>query len=210
MSNSSRRAAARRPGGRTADVTQRVHRAVTDLLVEGGVPACTFKAVAERAGVERSTLYRRYPDRWDMMIDSIMIHAADEVMPDSGDSFAHDLSSVLRKLAHILESPIGPVVMSVAAELRAHSRGDFSRAFFDRRMAQLDPMFDAAIARGELTRDVDRETLFSLAAGPVYFRMFIAARGVDEDFIHAVVASVCWLFCAPSVAAKLSRPARLA
>lgn len=200
----------RRPGGRTADVTQRIHRAVTDLLVEGGVQACTFRSVAERAGVERSTLYRRYSDRWDMMIDSMMIRAAEEIMPNLGDSFPDDLTSVLRKIASMLESPIGPTVMSVATELRAHSRGDFSRAFFDRRMAQLSPMFDSAIGRGELPTDVDRETLFSLAAGPIYFRMFIAGRGVDDEFIRSIVASVCWLYCSPSVAAKLSRPARLA
>ena len=49
----------RRPGGRTADVTERVHRAIVELLIEGGVEACTFSAVAERAAVDRSTLYRR-------------------------------------------------------------------------------------------------------------------------------------------------------
>src|SRR5438045_3307581 len=199
----------RRPGGRTADVTQRVHRAVTELLIEGGVQACTFKAVAERAGIERSTLYRRYSDRWEMMIDSMMIRAAEEVLPDLGDSFAGDLTSVLRKLARMLDSPLGPTVMSVAAELRAHSRTDFSRTFFDRRIAQLDPMFDAAVARGELPQDVDREGLFSFAAGPVYFRTFIASRKVDDDFIQAIVSSVCWLYCAPSAAAKVSRPARI-
>ena len=43
----------RRPGGRTADVTARVHQAIIDLIVEGGCQACTFSAVAKRAGVER-------------------------------------------------------------------------------------------------------------------------------------------------------------
>lgn len=210
MSTSARRTPARRPGGRSADITGRVQKAVIDLLLEGGVHACTFKAVAERAGVERSTLYRRYTDRWDMMIDAILVIAAEEVTPEPGNSFPDDLASVLRKLVRILETPVGPAVVSVAAELRAHSRSDFSRTFFDRRMTQLDPMFDAAIARGELTTGVDREALFSLAAGPIYFRMFIAARGIDDDFIHTVVSSVCWLYCAPSVAAKLSRPARMA
>src|SRR5439155_19367346 len=106
MSTSSKSDVVKRPGGRTAGVTQRVHEAVTDLLVEGGAEACTFKAVAERAGVERSTLYRRYPDRWDMMLDSMMARAAAEVVPDLGASFADDLTSVLRKLTKMLESPL--------------------------------------------------------------------------------------------------------
>lgn len=200
----------RRPGGRTADVTERVHRAITELIVEGGVGACTFSAVAERAGVERSTLYRRFPDRWDAIIETWMERARMDVMPDLGASFAEDLTSVLRKLIEILESRLGPALLKVAAELRARDDEEYSRTYFDARMAQLEPMFQAAIKRGELPAEVDRESLFSAAAGPIYFRMFIASRRIDEDFIRAIVSNVCWLYCTPSAAAKLSLPARIA
>jgi len=210
MSTSPKTEVARRPGGRTADVTARVHQAITDLLVEGGMEACTFSAVAERAGIERSTLYRRFPDRWDAIIETWMERARMDVMPDLGASFAEDLESVLRKLVEVLGSRLGPALLRVAAELRARDDTDYSRAYFDARMAQLEPMFKAAIARGELPADVDREALFTAAAGPIYFRMFIAGRPIDEDFVHAIVSNICWLYCSPSSAAKLSLPARMA
>ena len=200
----------RRPGGRTADVTARVHRAISELLVEGGPEACTFAAIAEHAGIERSTLYRRFPDRWEAIIETLLERARMDVMPDLGASFAEDLTSVLRKLVEALESPFGPALLRVAAELRARADVENSRAYFDVRMSQLEPMFEAAIARGELAADTDREALFTAAAGPVYFRMFIAGRRVDEDFIHSTVSKVCWLYCSPSAAAKLSLPARMA
>jgi AcrR family transcriptional regulator len=200
----------RRPGGRTAEVTRRVHDAIIDLLIEGGVQACTVKAVAERAGIERSTLYRRFPDKWEAIIDALMARAAADVMPDLGESFAQDLTSVLRKLKTTLESPLGPALVEVAIELRANDGADYPRAYFDRRMDQLAPMFEAAIKRGELGAHVDRETLFTSAAGPIYFRMFIAGRPVDEEFIASIVSSTCWLHCSPSAAAKLSLPARIA
>jgi AcrR family transcriptional regulator len=208
MSTSAGETVARRPGGRTADVTQRIQEAVRTLLIEGGTQACTFKSIADRASVERSTLYRRYRDRWDMLIDAFIALAGTDVVPTPGESFAEDLTSVLRKLAGQLSTPLGPALVTVAAELRAEERDDFSRTFFDGRMAQLEPMFEAAIARGELPADIDREALFTFAAGSVYFRTFIAARAVDDDFIHSVVESVCWLHCSPS--AKLSLPARMA
>ena len=200
----------RRPGGRTSDVTHRIHEAIIDLLIEGGVEACTFSAVAERAHVERSTLYRRFPDRWEAMIDAFMARAEADVLPDLGASFAGDLASVLRKLADILATPLGPALIAVATELRAKSGNDYSRMYFDRRMAQLEPMFAAAIRRGELPATIDREVLFTFAAGPIYFRMFIAGRAVDDDFINSVVTSVCWLYCSPSAAAKMALPARIA
>ena len=210
MSTSSRTEVARRRGGRTADVTARVRRAIFDLIMEGGLEACTFSAVAQRAGVERSTLYRRFPDRWDAIIDAWMARAAEEVLPEPADTFAEDLAAVLRKLVDVLESSIGPALLHVVAELRAHFQSDYSRAYFDERMTQLAPMFDAAIARGELPAEVDREALFTAAAGPIYFRLFIAGRQIDEDFIHAIVSNICWLYCSPSAAAKLSLPARMA
>jgi AcrR family transcriptional regulator len=200
----------RRPGGRTGDVTRRIHDAIIQLLIEGGVEACTFSAVAERAEVERSTLYRRFPDRWEAMIDAFMARAAADILPDLGDSFAGDLASVLRKLAGILETPLGPALIAVATEIRAKSGTDYSRVYFDRRMEQLEPMFAAAIARGELPARIDREALFTFAAGPIYFRMFIAGRPVEDDFINSVVTSVCWLYCSPSAAAKMALPARIA
>ena len=202
--------AKRRPGGRTADVTERVHAAVFDIMLSGGIEACTFSSVAERAGVERSTLYRRYPDRIDMIIDTWMARGEAELVSDLGHSFAEDLGSVIRRIASLLETPIGPALVIFAAELRKRSGSDYSRTFFDRRMEHLGPMFDAAIARGELAPDVDREALFSFAVGPIYFRMFIAARPVDDDFLRSIVSNVCWLYCSPSAAAKLSLPARMA
>jgi len=183
----------RRPGGRTADVTTRVHKAIIDLILEAGVDACTFSAVAQRAGIERSTLYRRFPDRWDAIVEAWVARAGDQVSPDLGESFAEDLTSVLHKLVEILGSPAGPAVLRLAAELRGKS--DYTRTYFKQRMAQLAPMFDAAIARGELAANVDREALFASAAGPIYFRMFIAGQTVDDDFVRTIVDSICRLYC---------------
>ena len=193
MSTLAETTVARRPGGRTAEVTHRVHEAIVELLIEGGVQGCTFSAVAERAGIERSTLYRRFPDRWEAIIDALMAFAAKDILPDLEDSFAHDLRSVLRKLRDAVASELGPAVLAVAIELRSNS--EYPRAYFDRRMTQLEPMFDAAVARGELAPDVDREALFTFAAGPIYFRTFIAARPVDDAFIDHIVDNVCQLYC---------------
>lgn len=184
----------RRPGGRTAEVTARVHKACLELVVEGGPAGCTFGSVAERAGIDRSTLYRRYEDEWEMRLDALLALAGDDVVPSLTGSLAKDLRSVAAKLVAQLETPLGPAVVAAAAELRAQSGTDYSREFFDRRMAQLKPMFDAAIARGELDAETDTEELFSTLAGPIYFRMFIAARAVDKRFIDRTVERVVQLF----------------
>ena len=59
-----------RPGGRSADITRRIHDVVLALIQSGGAYRCNFQTVARRAKVERSTLYRRYPSRWAMMSEA--------------------------------------------------------------------------------------------------------------------------------------------
>ena len=49
-----------RPGGRSARVRAAVHRAAEELLAEGGPDAATVPAVAARAGVHATTIYRRW------------------------------------------------------------------------------------------------------------------------------------------------------
>ena len=190
MESTARQSSPRRPGGRTAQTTARVNAAVMALLSEQGVEACTIPAVALRAGVERSTLYRRYPDRWAMMVDAIADQAEAQLTSSDQGSFARDLMALLRNLAGFLQSPVGAAVMSVALAIQSGGAPDYVDRFWAARGRQLRPMFDAAIERGELSPDVDVDQVVAIAAGPVYYRAFISPHPVDEEFIQAVTQSV--------------------
>lgn len=180
----------KRPGGRTAETTAKVNAAVIDLLSQEGVETCTIPNVAAKAGVERSTLYRRYPDRWAMIIDAITEKAEDQVTSSDQGSFKLDLAAVLRKLAALLETPLGVPLMTIAALVKGGAAPGHGDRFWTARVEQLKPMFESAVTCGELRPDVDVEEAFALAAGPVYFRTFISRTRVDEAFIQAIVEYV--------------------
>jgi AcrR family transcriptional regulator len=181
----------RRPGGRTADVTRRINEALLELLAEGGLEACTFQNVAKRAGVERSTLYRRNPDRWPTIIDAIIELAERETATFDTGSFRQDLTTTLSNLARILETSLGPALMEVAGALQSGVAPGHAERFWESRRKQLAPMFEAAIARGELPADVDRDELFGMAAGPIYFRKFIASKRLSDEWVRQLVDRVC-------------------
>lgn len=188
----------RRPGGRTAEVTQRIRQAVLALLLEGGFERCTIKNVAARAGIDRSTLYRRYPDRWGAIIDTVIDRIQQETPLVSTGSFSSDLKIVLIGLAAAMATPLGPAIVAAAGALHSEGRVAAARVFFERRMEQLAPMFDAAIERGELPAGVDREELFVFATGSMWFSRFIASRIVDEAAVDRTVEAVCTLYCTPA------------
>jgi AcrR family transcriptional regulator len=181
----------RRPGGRTADVTRRINEALIDLLSKGGLEACTIQNVAARAGIERSTLYRRNPDRWPTIVDAIIDMADQETTAFDTGSLRGDLAKTLTNLARVLNSPVGPSLMEVAGALQSGAAPGQAERFWQSRRQQLAPMFCAAVERGELRPDVDRDELFAMAAGPVYFRKFVASQPLTGAWIQMVVDQVC-------------------
>jgi len=185
----------RRPGGRTADVSRRINEAVLSLLVEGGVEACTFQNVAAKAGIERSTLYRRNPDRWQTIVDAIIDLTDRETPFHNTGSFREDLIQSLQQLAEILASRLGPPIMTVAAALQAGKAPGETGRFWASRQTEIKQMFDAAIARGELPLDINQDDVFAMAAGPLFFRNFVIGQPADDQFISKVADLICHRYC---------------
>lgn len=186
-----------RRGGRTADNTRRIHDATLALLAEGGHPACTFQNVAGRAGIERSTLYRRYPSRWAMLVEAWATRFAADIDVEPSDSFAADLRTHLHKVAEVLNSPLGMAMVAAGAVARLDPEAQATAGeFWKMRLAQQEPFVGAAIARGELPADIDREALFAAADGPLYFRLLIVGRPIDPALVEQAARGVEAQFCA--------------
>lgn len=184
-----------RPGGRTADVTRRVHNAVLDLLADGGQEACTFNNVAKRAGIERSTLYRRYPNRWAMMGAAFAAVYADVLSFEPTGSFRGDLTCHLSRVAQTLGSTLGKAMLAAGAIARLDEGSqEVAGRFWEFRKQQQEPFVRAAIERGELPADVSLEELFAAADGPLYFRLLIIGRPIDQSWVERTVDRVCRAF----------------
>src|SRR5699024_3491907 len=80
-----------RSGGRSERVLRAIEQSTIDELVEHGYTAMTINGIATRAGVHRTTIYRRWPDK-----DALVVHVLLELsrkelpLPDTG-GFVEDL-----------------------------------------------------------------------------------------------------------------------
>src|SRR5688572_3565680 len=101
-----------RPRGRGPKVRAAVLAATLAELAERGCAALTVEAVARRAGVHKTTVYRRWRDRESLVVDALTDLIAVEVpVPDSGD-VATDLRELARALVQWLTSPGGQAVLA--------------------------------------------------------------------------------------------------
>lgn len=190
-SASLRKAATKRPGGRTSQVTERIFAATMALLEEGGIANVTFQRVAEQAGVGRATLYRRWPEPVFLVGDALAATAADQIRIEDTGSLRSDLAGMLGQIGAFIESSAGRA--AITASLMGRMQPEFSaqaKLLWERRREDVAPIFERAITRGELAGDCDSDVLFAATAGALYLRMIVMAQPIDANWIERTLALV--------------------
>lgn len=159
--------------------------AAAALVGEVGFGRTTIEAIAERSGVARSTIYRHWSNRPDLLTDAIDCKIAHIPTPSSGD-LHHDLSTLLGELAERLGSPeMGPMMISLIAEARRDPQmaAVYAR-FTSARFGRIRSIVESAASRGDLPADVDANQMTEDLAAPLFFRAFIRLAPLDQDFIR--------------------------
>jgi AcrR family transcriptional regulator len=172
---------------------------VLQVLIKDGVEACTLGRVAEISGLQRSTLYRRFDDRWDMIIQAYTASAANEVAEQPTGDFLLDFRILLGRFIENFSQPIGQAIMSVVLAVRGTPAEQYIDRFMEMRLAQLQPMFSAGIAAGTLNPRADAREIVERAAGAVIFRLFVEGLPVDQDWIDGMIDAIDRLYCRQEV-----------
>ncbi|WP_181722632.1 TetR/AcrR family transcriptional regulator [Nocardia gipuzkoensis] len=182
------RPAGRRPGGRSERVRQAVAQAVLDLFAEGKV-VVTHSEVAERAGVTRSTLYRRWPTRSALVEEALTFHTAHIDVPDTG-SFAEDVFSLASKLAAFFADP---TEIATSKALAMHADPDADNAQVDHwltLMTDLAAPFRRAIERGDVQADANPLALLYVLVGPLVMFPLFLGNAPEPWFVNEVAFTV--------------------
>jgi AcrR family transcriptional regulator len=192
-----------RPGGRTARVRTAVLEATTALLAELGYAELTHERVAARAGVHKTTIYRRWPTKEALVMDTIRERSRVAVpVPDTG-TLAGDLTALARSVAANVGSAEGTRIARtlVAASATSTEVWDDAREFWDERFAMCAPIIERAIARGELDPSTDPRLLIEMLIGPLYVRVLLTGEPVTKKLGEAVAT-----FLALRTSASVSVP----
>ena len=169
---------------------ERTHSLVLDataaLIGEVGFGRTSIEAIAERSGVARSTIYRHWSDRLELLTAAINGKIAHMAIPATGD-LRRDLLAVLGELADRLGSPeIGPMMISLIAKAR---RDPQMTAVYERfasaRMEQVRSILELAADRGDLPAGLDANQMTEDLVAPLFFRAFIRLAPLDESFLQA-------------------------
>lgn len=175
-----------RTGGRSAQVRASVLDAVLHTLIADGYTALSVEAVAARAGVNKTTVYRRWATLDDLVADALGAWSQDAIpIPDTG-SVDTDLPALGRALAEQLNGGVGSQVAAamLAAGHRSAGLRAATRSFFDQQRVRATPLFVRAIGRGELRPDTDVEAVLTTFRAPFFYRIVTTGEPIDERLIE--------------------------
>ncbi|MFD6397000.1 TetR/AcrR family transcriptional regulator [Nocardia sp. NPDC060249] len=173
----------RRPGGRSARVREAVLDATTDELAERGYQDLSIEAVAQRAGVHKTTVYRRWRGPEGLVADALE-RASEQPwpIPDTG-TLTGDLRALTELLRQGFTDPESGSLATafIAAGMQDSEAADALRGFYAARHGEAAVIVARAVARGEADPEVDAAEIIRLAVAPLFHRLFITHEPITAD-----------------------------
>lgn len=192
----------RRPGGRTARIRTQVLDAVLAELGEHGYDGLTMDAVAARADVHRTTVYRRWGDVGGLLADVLDAATADDWQPPDTGSLESDLTLLNQEIQDALLAEPPVVAALIAASFRSEKAAEAQRRLWDDRYARCEITVSRAVRRGELPARTDARRLLIAATAPMYHQLLLLHTPADPHLPGraartAALAAVAGAFTEP-------------
>jgi AcrR family transcriptional regulator len=176
-----------RPRSSAAD--EAILEATVDVFAEVGLEALTMEGVAARAGVGKNTLYRRYPNKLDLVVSAVRCYTNVGAAPPDTGTTRGDVQAIVEDLVAIVDrTPMGRMLpILVAARTRAPELDlAYSEIVADKR-ARSAAVVRRGIERGDFRPDVDIEAVVDAFASPVFYRFLVTNAPLDDAFCAGVV-----------------------
>jgi AcrR family transcriptional regulator len=184
--------APRRGRPRSKEFNESILAATLELAGEVGIKGMSMDELAQRAGVSKATIYRRWPSK-----EILVLHALQSAMRPFDDV---DTGALLEDLRQCLGQMIARMstkdrmndVLPHLVEMATHDATLRSAVddYVQNRRVPVRQVLERAIARGELASDTDVETMVDALLGPIIYRRLLSGGVLDTDFLDRLIALV--------------------
>lgn len=181
--------AGQRPGGRSARVRAAVLTAARGLLADG-YAELTVERIAQAAGVNKTSVYRRWTDLEGVLGDLLSEYASEVVpIPDTGD-LGTDLEELALLVRRGMTGEPGELITALATSAPRNPRAaQVVRGFLAERFRLAEAVVDHAIARGDLPQGTDARAAIEVLGAPLFLRLLVVDEPLDEEFVRRTAAA---------------------
>lgn len=161
--------------------TTAIFRATIEELVRLDYGGLTFERIAARAGVNKTTLYRRWPKKAELVRASLIALTRSASPGPSTGSLRGDLLKISRQFVKFAGSMDGQSLLRL--RLIKHPEPELAamaKALHAQQQGEREGLVAAAIARGELRPDAEPRMLVDMLGGALQIRLFFRNERVDD------------------------------
>lgn len=168
-----------RPGGRSARVQAAVHHAVRELQAECPRDCITVPAIAARAGVTPSTIYRRWGDLTQLLADVAVEQMRPESVPEDTGTYRGDLASWLEQYRDEMSSGPGRAMLG---DVLGAQRGENTGKCLLYCSTQLDLIRERALTRGD--DPLPTAAIIDAVVAPMMYHLLFAPTAPSADDVE--------------------------
>ena len=161
-------------------------------LADRGYAALSLERVARRAGVNPTSLYRRWGSRERLVLEVMLDQVARNVSVPNTGSLREDLLGLARTAAaNSARTEVAAMIRAVAAQAPYDTGlAAAAEAFWAERLALDGAIVERAIARGEVKSTTDPTQVIEAVIGPIHLRLLLTRRPIDDTFLRRTVDTV--------------------
>lgn len=176
---------------RDMDVDARIRASAGELMAEGGYEAVTIAGVARRAGLPRSTVYRRHPSQFSLRYSTLVLPAGGlSPLRDTGDIATDMRTHIGANATAFIDPAAKALVRSITTDVLGDAEG--RRLVADQeflpRLAEVSGMIERARARGDLPARCDPAIAATAITGTLMYHALILDQPVDDAFLDRLTA----------------------
>jgi AcrR family transcriptional regulator len=187
-------AAAVKSAGRPRDpsIDEAVRTAAREVLVESGYEDTTLAAIAQRAGVSVPAIYRRWPNKHEL-IEEAVLHLDTFELPRSTGDLRADLGTWVRLFLEVAMEPAARA--AVPGLMSAYSRNpdDYNRLLTRGELpvrAAIEELIARAVATGQADEGCDASAVFDLIRGATFLRALTHSDDNADEFCARITDAV--------------------
>lgn len=173
--------------GRAAKVVESVLNATCEELNRVGYANLRIDEVAERARVNKTTIYRRWPTKAKLVSDTLDSRfQVERELPDTG-SLRGDMLAYLNDMLERSRFPRWRGVLTALSSRTDPEVEAVAHKMYLRERQFRTSLVQRAIDRGDIPRNVDAELIGDMFSAPVLRRLLTFGEAIKPDYIEAVV-----------------------
>jgi len=173
---------------RSEQLHQAILKAAIDLVFAEGFRAVNIESIAAKAGVGKTTIYRRWPNKAAVVMDAFMLRVGSGTLFPIAAKATDSIRLQMRAMAKAFRGRDGALVKALLAE--AQFDPELATAFRERwtlpRRRLAMAIFQEAIRQGELRPDIDLETTIDLLYAPIYYRLQMGTGALSDAYIDGL------------------------